>query len=710
MRKKLLKVIAAAASLSMLSVCSLPAVEAYAVNDYGVSVLSADYSRQRLTANQMYYYNILGTAIDKIAAGEITKTEIAIPIDDVEGIWGNWSDITAAVKNDINIAFKYLMADKPQSIYWISKSTAIAVEFSGSMGGTGGSTITAITAKMFVASEYAASESFQTDPAKIAAAYNVLPKAQTIVNENSNLSSNYEKALAYKNAICGLVSYNTDAASNIGAYDSNAWQLIYVFDDVASTNVVCEGYSKAFQYLCDLGGIECYTVTGEMSTGGSREGHMWNIVRLDGKYYLVDVTNCDDSSVGAPDLLFLKSAAASSSTGCVFACNGKTVTYTYDSDTMTMYSPEILTVSTADYDPSASDPEENESEENKPGEGESEENKPGEGESEENKPGEGESEENKPGEGESEENKPGEGESEGNKPGEGESEGNKPEEGESEGNKPEEKSDSEKVAEAKTVIKDLGEVSFDGVPANRFEEWSGKDKTVKLVQKQCSARTDASVSYISHTVDINNKSVTFIFGISAGDEYDTAKVTFELGEPESDTPAPAPVPTPAPAPVVYGVSYTGSYSSSGVIVTGARTEGSSMTVTAPVGYEAVVISGNRVIARVSDGTAAFTMPAGNITVSVSSYLGAVNAGYKNAYIYSYDSDMNPIATNSVRGGMQSSEGEIKVKLGKKYAGRTVTLYSGRKSTSAKIDEAVLDSRGQAAFTVKSGKNYTLVVE
>lgn len=31
-------------------------------------------------------------------------------------------------------------------------------------------------------------------------------------------------------------------------------ELIWVFDGDSSTNVVCEGYAKAFQYLCDLSG------------------------------------------------------------------------------------------------------------------------------------------------------------------------------------------------------------------------------------------------------------------------------------------------------------------------------------------------------------------------------------------------------------------------------------------------------------------------
>lgn len=43
--------------------------------------------------------------------------------------------------------------------------------------------------------------------------------------------------------------------------------MIYVFDGDEATNVVCEGYAKAFQYLCDLDGITYYSVSGTMNGG-----------------------------------------------------------------------------------------------------------------------------------------------------------------------------------------------------------------------------------------------------------------------------------------------------------------------------------------------------------------------------------------------------------------------------------------------------------
>ena len=49
---------------------------------------------------------------------------------------------------------------------------------------------------------------------------------------------------------------------------------------------VCQGYAYAFELLCDLSGIECDFVGGVAGGGG----HAWNQVKVDGKWYNIDVT------------------------------------------------------------------------------------------------------------------------------------------------------------------------------------------------------------------------------------------------------------------------------------------------------------------------------------------------------------------------------------------------------------------------------------
>jgi len=54
---------------------------------------------------------------------------------------------------------------------------------------------------------------------------------------------------------------------------------------------VCSGYSGAFKYLCDLSGIGCIYVTGRaVNPDGVLENHAWNIVKIGGSCFHVDVT------------------------------------------------------------------------------------------------------------------------------------------------------------------------------------------------------------------------------------------------------------------------------------------------------------------------------------------------------------------------------------------------------------------------------------
>lgn len=54
---------------------------------------------------------------------------------------------------------------------------------------------------------------------------------------------------------------------------------------------VCEGYSKAMLMLCENADIECLPVMGVYTSEDNTETpHMWNMVKLDGKWYNIDVT------------------------------------------------------------------------------------------------------------------------------------------------------------------------------------------------------------------------------------------------------------------------------------------------------------------------------------------------------------------------------------------------------------------------------------
>ena len=62
---------------------------------------------------------------------------------------------------------------------------------------------------------------------------------------------------------------------------------------------VCDGYARAYMYLCRRAGLECYYEDG-LSTEKENSGHAWNVIYLDGddgvrRPYYVDVTWADSA-------------------------------------------------------------------------------------------------------------------------------------------------------------------------------------------------------------------------------------------------------------------------------------------------------------------------------------------------------------------------------------------------------------------------------
>lgn len=89
-------------------------------------------------------------------------------------------------------------------------------------------------------------------------------------------------------AVCARMAYETqDSGVGYNAYDA-----------LVLGKAVCEGYSRALQLLFNCVGIQNYLVTGTgVNADGDTEGHMWNLVRIDGQNYYVDATWDDLDSV-----------------------------------------------------------------------------------------------------------------------------------------------------------------------------------------------------------------------------------------------------------------------------------------------------------------------------------------------------------------------------------------------------------------------------
>lgn len=108
----------------------------------------------------------------------------------------------------------------------------------------------------------------------------LLEKAREIVAQADSLPDAYDQELYFHDSICQNTTYLTQEDDGYTAYNA-----------LVEGRAVCEGYSRALQLLLDMVGIPNYLATGVgVDDNGSREGHMWNIVTIDGSNYHVDAT------------------------------------------------------------------------------------------------------------------------------------------------------------------------------------------------------------------------------------------------------------------------------------------------------------------------------------------------------------------------------------------------------------------------------------
>lgn len=349
----------------------------------------------QLTGNDKVVYDTVVSALQEIVAGTRTSTEITLfggtyscTLDQIGA--SSWNDEDAiyqaldyCVGYDLEKVFPALLYDHPYEMFWCDKVRGVEVPASSISYFLQGDAVYfqdySEILQFRVLPDYSATHEANTfELGNIVNVVNTAAtNAQSIVDGASALSDR-DKLAAYKQAICDLTSYNNAAGTAGGsiAYgNGNPWQLIWVFDGDPETEVVCEGYSKAFKYLCDQSDfasdrIDCYLVEGTMVGGTGAGAHMWNMVTLeDGKHYLVDVTNCDGdpgntvNSIGYPDKLFLRTYdeketvnktennTAYETTQYTYYINASNqITYWYGLNTEKLYSDELLTVAGSEGD------------------------------------------------------------------------------------------------------------------------------------------------------------------------------------------------------------------------------------------------------------------------------------------------------------------------------------------------------------------------
>ena len=308
--------------------------------------------------------------IKEVAAGKCTSTKFSFTKTwtKTKAEWGITGEVISGgaltqqaseairAKLGLDALMRKQLLEMPYELYWYNKTKGVSMGYSVAPSGND-VTVRNLTLSMNVSQDYAKFVSttsynpFEADIAKTRAAATAAANALNIVATNTG-KTDYQKLVSYREYIKGAVSYNTGAAGGGKPY-GDPWQLIYVFDGNSATNVVCEGYAKAFQYLCDLtfqnqeGRPSSALVSGKMDGGD----HMWNVVAIGGRNYLVDVTNCDTGSIGAPDQLFLCGAAEKVAGKQYTVTLWKNIVYVYDEKTVESYASEHLKLSPVAYDP-----------------------------------------------------------------------------------------------------------------------------------------------------------------------------------------------------------------------------------------------------------------------------------------------------------------------------------------------------------------------
>lgn len=316
-----------------------------------------------LSEDEQVIFNQLYDVLSDIASGDTTSTcfelgGLSYTIDELGLSYPiDWDDFDTAMSERVDVykVFFSMLDCFPYELYWFDKTDNNYIYPEASVS-EGVFTVT-YCFELSVASEYrdaTSADSLYTVNSKFGKAVKAaLANAENIISTYAGLDD-YNKLLSYCETLLELSDYNHEAVGEPGLPYGNPWQMIWALDGDPATMVVCEGYSKAFQYLCDNTTFMCRSIYAisvqgdvwfEPDDGG---GHMWNVVRMDdGENYLVDVTNYEENCP-----LFLEGALSGSVAGGYYVYSGESINpfcYSYDDSTQTCFTTEALELADHNY-------------------------------------------------------------------------------------------------------------------------------------------------------------------------------------------------------------------------------------------------------------------------------------------------------------------------------------------------------------------------
>lgn len=209
-----------------------------------------------------YYYSSL-SAEEKI---EYTK---------IYNSYMNKKDFTVNVTEDkLSILINGILYDNPE-IFWVDSSYSFSKSPSG----------------FFVEPEYRFNdEEIEKMKAELSA------EVSRIVALAGSGASDFGREKFFHDYICKNTVYDLETYDNFG---DSAYSVLI------DGKAICEGYARALKMLLDACGIYNYLVVGNTENDeGKLEGHMWNVVSVDGELYHIDVT-WDDADGDLGEIIYL---------------------------------------------------------------------------------------------------------------------------------------------------------------------------------------------------------------------------------------------------------------------------------------------------------------------------------------------------------------------------------------------------------------------
>lgn len=209
-----------------------------------------------------YYYSSL-SAEEKI---EYTK---------IYNSYMNKKDFTVNVTEDkLSVLINGILYDNPE-IFWVDSSYSFSKSPSG----------------IFVEPEYRFNdEEIEKMKAELSA------EVSRIVALAGSGASDFGREKFFHDYICKNTVYDLETYDNFG---DSAYSVLI------DGKAICEGYARALKMLLDACGIYNYLVVGNTENDeGKMEGHMWNVVSVDGELYHIDVT-WDDADGDLGEIIYL---------------------------------------------------------------------------------------------------------------------------------------------------------------------------------------------------------------------------------------------------------------------------------------------------------------------------------------------------------------------------------------------------------------------